>query len=206
MVARSLKPKGLRTRRSIEDAARKLFAENGFHETTLLEITARANRTPAVFYRYYRDKQHLLAALADAFLDDVLIPCGQFVRLPRSADDTETFEFMVTSYWDVFKPHIGILTGVTQLASTQPKFAQTQARLRQFSIDVVTATIEHAQQQGFAGELRAEDAAAAIAALFERFTTNVLTPDRANRGPQISDDNAIATLSTIWKKTLYGFY
>jgi hypothetical protein len=41
--------------------------------------------------------------------------------------------------------------------------------------------------------------------LFENFTTVFVTPPGAgNLGVEISDDDAIATLSTVWKKTLYG--
>ncbi len=32
-----------------------------------------------------------------------------------------------------------------------------------------------------------------------------LRPDTAGLGLRLTDDDAIATLSTIWKKTLYGF-
>ena len=45
--------------------------------------------------------------------------------------------------------------------------------------------------------------AAAIALLFENFTNVFLR--RPALGLDISDEDAIATLSTIWKKTLYGF-
>lgn len=57
--------------------------------------------------------------------------------------------------------------------------------------------------QGYAQGLNPEHIAAAIALLFENFTVVVV----GNPGSelQISDEDAITTLSTIWKKTLYGF-
>ena len=45
--------------------------------------------------------------------------------------------------------------------------------------------------------------AAAIALLFENFTTVVA--GNSELGLDIDDENAIATLSRIWKKTLYGY-
>ena len=60
-----------------------------------------------------------------------------------------------------------------------------------------------AQEQGFGTELDPEHTGAAIALLFENFTVVSLRP--SGLGLQISDTDAIATLSTIWKKTLYGF-
>ncbi|MCX2934801.1 TetR/AcrR family transcriptional regulator [Mycobacterium sp. CVI_P3] len=206
MVSASLSPKGVETRSALETAARKLFADRGFHATTVLEITSLAGKSPAAFYRYFDDKQHLLATLAESFLQEVLLPYGAQVRLPESPHDTRAFEFMVARYWDVFKPETGILAAVHQLAPTQPRFAQTQARIRQFSIDVVTATVERAQQHGYADDLNAHDIALALAALFEQFSTEVLQPNLAHWEPKITDDAAVLALATIWKKTLYGFY
>ena len=133
--------KGRDTRRALENAARELFAVKGFHATTIIDITSFAGRSPAIFYRYFRGKQHLLVTLAESFIDDVLIPLEKLVRLPESAEDTEPFSFMVASYWQVFKPQMGVLAAVAQLSATEPVFAEIQKRQRQFSIEVVTATI-----------------------------------------------------------------
>jgi AcrR family transcriptional regulator len=61
--------KGRQTRAALEQAARKLFAERGFHGTTLADITSAAGKSAAVFYRYFDDKEDLLAALAESFLN-----------------------------------------------------------------------------------------------------------------------------------------
>lgn len=68
MTPRTLSSKGQQTRAAIEQAARKLFAERGFHGTTLADITSAAGKSAAVFYRYFDDKEDLLAALAQGFL------------------------------------------------------------------------------------------------------------------------------------------
>lgn len=156
MPVETLTPKGRQTRRAIEQAARKLFAERGFHGTTLADITSAAGKSPAVFYRYFADKEDLLAALAESFLHDIVAPSGASVELPASPDDREFFVSVVTGYWNMFKQNIGIMIAVAQLAATQ-----------------------------------------------QRFTTVFVGP--SGLGLTISDEDAIATLSTIWKKTLYGF-
>lgn len=76
MPAELLTAKGRQTRQAIEQAARKLFAERGFHGTTLADITSAAGKSPAVFYRYFADKEDLLAALAESFLHEVVTPRG----------------------------------------------------------------------------------------------------------------------------------
>ena len=205
MPAELLSAKGRQTRQAIEQAARKLFAERGFHGTTLAEITSAAGKSSAVFYRYFADKEDLLAALAESFLHDVVTPSGLSLHLPDSPDDDAFFSSVVTGYWNIFKQNIGIMIAVSQLAATQQRFAAVQNEFRRFGMDIVAASVRRAQEQGYGTELNPEHTAAAIALLFENFTTVFV----GRSGPEglrleISDEDAIATLSTVWKKTLYG--
>ncbi|MDX1883920.1 TetR/AcrR family transcriptional regulator [Mycolicibacterium sp. 120270] len=203
MPAQPLTPKGRQTRHAIEQAARKLFAERGFHGTTLADITSAAGKSPAVFYRYYTDKEDLLAALAESFLRDIVTPSGLSLQLPTSPDDTEFFHSVVTGYWNMFKQNIGIMIAVAQLAATETRFADVQNEFRRFGMDIVAASVRRAQEQGHGTELNPQHTAAAIALLFENFTSVVV--GGSGIGLEITDEDAIATLSTIWKKTLYGF-
>ncbi|WP_238888552.1 TetR/AcrR family transcriptional regulator [Mycobacterium sp. IDR2000157661] len=198
----TLSAKGLQTRQAIELAARKLFAERGFHGTTLGDITSAAGKSPAAFYRYFTDKEDLLAALAESFLHDMVAPSGSSLELSHSPDDDAFFRSVVTGYWNMFKQNIGIMIAVAQLAATQPRFAAVQNQFRRFGMDVVAASVRRAQEQGYGADLNAEHTAAAIALLFENFTTVFV--GTSGLGVEISDEDAIATLSTIWKKTLYG--
>jgi AcrR family transcriptional regulator len=199
----TLTPKGQQTREAIEQAARKLFAERGFHGTTLSDITSAAGRSPAVFYRYFADKEDLLAALAESFFRDIVTPSGMSLHLPDSPNDNAFFNSVVTGYWNMFKQSIGIMIAVAQLAATQPRFAAVQNEFRRFGMDIVAASVRRAQEQGYGGELVPEHTAAAIALLFENFT--MVFVGTSGLGVEISDEDAIATLSGIWKKTLYGF-
>ncbi len=156
-----------------------------------------------MFYRYFTDKEDLLAALAESFLHDVV---GTVWTEPAPAglpDDTEFFTTVVTGYWNIFKQNIGIMIAVAQLAATQQRFADVQNQFRRFGIDIVIASVRHAQDQGHAHGLQPEHVGAAIALLFENFTTVFV--GQSGLGIEIGDADAIATLSTIWKSTLYGF-
>jgi AcrR family transcriptional regulator len=199
----TLTAKGRQTREAIERAARKLFAEHGFHGTTLADITSAAGKSPAVFYRYYGDKEDLLATLAESFLHDVVIPSGLSVHLPESPEDTAFFTAVVTGYWNMFKQNIGIMVAMGQLADAKPRFAEVQNEFRRFGMDIVAASVRRAQEQGFGGDLNPDHTGAAIALLFENFTAVFLRP--TGLGLRINDTDAITTLSTIWKKTLYGY-
>jgi AcrR family transcriptional regulator len=198
--------KGRQTRAAIEQSARKLFAERGFHGTTLAEITSAAGKSGAVFYRYFDDKEDLLAALAESFLREVLTPSGLSLHLPDSPDDEGFFTTVVTGYWNMFKQNIGIMIAIDQLATTQQRFAAVQKEFRRFGMDIVADSVRRAQRQGYASDLNPEHIAAAIALLFENFTTVFAASSGASpaQGMEMSDEDAIATLATVWKKTLYG--
>jgi len=205
MPAAVLTAKGRQTRAALEQAARKLFAERGFHGTTLADITAAAGKSPAVFYRYFADKEDLLAALAESFLHEVVTPSGLSLELPESPDDDAFFTSVVTGYWNMFKQNIGIMIAVAQLAATQQRFAAVQNEFRRFGMDIVAASVRRAQEQGYGTELDPQHTAAAIALLFENFTTVFVgTAASGSLGLKISDEDAVTTLSTVWKKTLYG--
>ena len=205
MAAETLSSKGRQTREAIEQAARKLFAERGFHGTTVADITSAAGKSPAVFYRYFDDKEDLLGALAESFLHDVVAPSGLTVRLPDAPDDAAFFSAVVTGYWNMSKQNIGIMIAVAQLAATAQRFAQLQNEFRRFGMNIVAASVRRAQQQGYGRELQADHVAAAVALLFENFTAVFLRPGTSGLGLAVTDEDAIATLSSIWKKTLYGF-
>lgn len=186
----TLHNKGRQTRRAIEDAARDLFAQRGFHGTTLSDITSAAGRSPASFYRYFTDKEDLLAALAKDFLREL-------VALPAVPDGSDPFRSAVGVYWSAFKPNVGILVAIDQLAAAQPRFALLQNQFRRFGIDIVIESVRTAQQRGYGADLDADHIALAIALLFERFTSVSLSQG-------LSDEAAVGTLSIIWRKTLYG--
>jgi AcrR family transcriptional regulator len=202
-MSRPLSNKGQQTRHAIEQAARKLFAESGFHGTTLADITSAAGKSSAVFYRYFDDKEDLLAVLAESFLHDVL--SGLTVHLPESPEDTDFFTTAVTGYWNIFKQNLGIMVAVAQLGATQQRFAEVQNEFRRFGMDIVRASVLRAQAQGHGADLDADHIALAIALLFENFTTVYLRPDAAALGVHSTDEDAVRTLATIWKKTLYGY-
>ncbi|HTU12943.1 MAG TPA: TetR family transcriptional regulator [Allosphingosinicella sp.] len=57
-------PKSIRTRQAIEEAAKYLFALNGFERTTVRDIAARAGIDPAMVIRYFGGKDALFARVA----------------------------------------------------------------------------------------------------------------------------------------------
>lgn len=58
-------------RRQIRDLARDVFAEKGYHLTTIDDIVARADVARATFYLYFPDKRSIFEELVDGFLERI---------------------------------------------------------------------------------------------------------------------------------------
>jgi AcrR family transcriptional regulator len=79
LTARRPRRPAAERRRQILAAARVLFAERGFHATTTRDLAAAADINDALIYRYFPDKQAILAALIDEAI-------AVFQELPKPPD------------------------------------------------------------------------------------------------------------------------
>lgn len=65
-------PRVLRTHHALHDAMVALCLEVGYRSVTIDQLVERAGVTRATFYTHFRDKEHLLAAIAAQVVSDVL--------------------------------------------------------------------------------------------------------------------------------------
>jgi AcrR family transcriptional regulator len=78
----------LQTKAAIVDAARQLFAEQGYFATTVEEIASAAEVAPATVYSSTGGKQGLLAAILDAWGNDAVVG-ATMDRVAASSDPRE---------------------------------------------------------------------------------------------------------------------
>lgn len=57
--------RGERTRRRLLDAAERVFAEHGYHDASIVKITAAAEVGQGTFYLYFKSKQEIFEELVD---------------------------------------------------------------------------------------------------------------------------------------------
>src|SRR5215212_4767470 len=76
-------------RAAILDAARRCFARDGFHQTSMPDLVAEAGISAGAFYRYFRGKDELIHEIArDAFagLGQNVVDRMQQLDAPSAAD------------------------------------------------------------------------------------------------------------------------
>ncbi|HSN22560.1 MAG TPA: TetR/AcrR family transcriptional regulator [Methylomicrobium sp.] len=69
MASRSTKED---TKSRIIDSAKKLFAEQGYLKTTVVDISKQAGLSEAALYEYFQGKEDLLLAIPDLWVSDLL--------------------------------------------------------------------------------------------------------------------------------------
>jgi AcrR family transcriptional regulator len=82
-------------RRRILDAARTLFASEGYEAVTMREIAGRIDYTPAALYFHFRDKQTLFAELC---AEDFGALAARFQVLTRVPDPVERLRMLGRAY------------------------------------------------------------------------------------------------------------
>ena len=200
----TLSAKGRQTRQAIEQAARKLFAERGFHGTTLADITSAAGKSPAVFYRYFADKEDLLAALAESFLHDVVTPSGLSLHLP----DSPRRRRLLHLRGDRLLEHV---QAEHRHHDRGRPTGRDSAAIRRRAERVPPVRHGHRRRIGAprpGAGIRRPNSIPSTRRRRSRCCSRTSPPSSSapsGLGVDISDDDAIATLSRIWKKTLYGF-
>jgi len=112
-------------RRQILAAARSLFAERGFHATTTRDLASAADINDALIYRYFPDKQAILAALMDEAI-------AVFQALPTLPDQAplpldEILELIGTAFVRATRANLDLVTilvGERQALSGDTRFVE----------------------------------------------------------------------------------
>jgi AcrR family transcriptional regulator len=106
-----------RTRRTIRAEAFRLFAEQGYAETTVEQIAAAAEVSPSTFFRYFPSKEQLV-------VDDDLDP-PMLAALDRQPDDVPLITALLNAADEVFaemdEQEVAFEMGRHHLMTTEPE-------------------------------------------------------------------------------------
>lgn len=130
-------PRQARSQRTLDrilDAAEGLVAEKGFEDATVAELVRRAGSSVGAFYARFRDKDGLLYALYDRYLeqamattDDALDP-ERWRGVAADALLASVVRFLVA----VFREQRGLIRAFVMRNHSDPEFAAREARLSRY--------------------------------------------------------------------------
>ncbi|MEU2423118.1 ScbR family autoregulator-binding transcription factor [Streptomyces sp. NPDC007851] len=131
--------RGIRSRRSILEAAAAVFGERGYDAASTNDILARAGLTRGALYHHFPSKEAIAAALLEAQGEALVVP-DQPVKLQAVIDLTLTFSRRLQTD--------AVLRASVRLAVEQSSFAASAQRPYSQSVEVIEDLLGQAEKQG----------------------------------------------------------
>jgi AcrR family transcriptional regulator len=193
--------KGRETDEAFRDAARTVFARDGYLNAKISDIAAEAGKSVASFYNYYDTKAELLVALAEEFHAEAT----DLAVLPYRSGLTreDALREAVAGFWRTYAKRRGELIGVFQAAMCDPAFLARWLDIRAEAVQRIARQIRHAQAEGFCPGIDPVLTASALSAMLEHFCYIWLGQGGERADVRFDEDAAIDTLATIWVKSVY---
>jgi AcrR family transcriptional regulator len=183
-------PKSEETRRALLDAAARLFAENGFHDTSVPDIVQAAGVGHGTFYEYFGSRREILLALTRPVTN-------ASERRPslKSKNLADRIRAEIFWYLSDHVEHLELSKVWHAASNFDPEIAETRRRERARRIARVRKGIETAEVRS---DIDAGIAAAALVAMLEEFTQRWFVE---GDGPGRSAHDVVTaaeTLGTLW--------
>ena len=183
-------PKGEETRSALLRAASTLFADQGYHQTSVPDIVRAAGVGHGTFYEYFGSRRAILVELTRQVADVES-------RLPRlkSQDLAERVRAEIFWYLSDHVEHLELSKVWHEASNADPEIAETRRRERARRIARVRKGIEAA---GTRPDIDPEIAAAALTAMLEEFAQRWFVE---GDGPGRSAHDVVTaseTLAALW--------
>ncbi len=185
--------KGKATRRAIMQAAQLVFTREGFMNAEISHITDAAGKGKGTFYLYFESKVDLLAAMVEAFAEDLRRP----EMLAEPTHPPEQIRTVITAIWTTFKRHTATFRALAEAATKYPEFAQINRDLRSYAVRDFTTMIRSRQEAGFCRHLDAELGAAALEAMITNSIYEWLAVNDGEAHGTLNEAKALNALVTI---------
>jgi AcrR family transcriptional regulator len=192
--------KGRKTDEAFRDAARTVFARDGYLNARISDIAEAAGRSVASFYNYYDTKADLLIALAEEFHAEATA----MAVLPYRAGlaDEDALRAAVAGFWRTYAKRRGELIGIFQAAMVEGQFRDRWLEMRGEAISRIAAQIRRAQAEGYCPGVDPVLTASALSAMLEHFCY-IWLGQGGEKGVPFDDERARDAIATIWVRSVY---
>ncbi|MTD55018.1 TetR/AcrR family transcriptional regulator [Amycolatopsis pithecellobii] len=133
------KEKAAETEAALKEAAKRLFADRGYLNTKITDVTTEAGRAAGSFYNHFASKEELLEAL----LADVSAESDKITtRTGHKGDfsDPDAIRWHVRAFLDLYRKNAPTMRALRQAALVSDTFADTLAR---FGADEAADVLDH---------------------------------------------------------------
>ena len=199
----SRKAQAAQTKVALKEAARRVFARNGYHGAKITDITTEAGRSAGSFYKHFAGKDDVLRAL----LADWLAQAGAELAADPAGDDLSqgpALRARVAAYWHTYRAHLPEIRALGEAAQADPAFAESLAAMRHAGLATMRRHLERLREAGHALPGDPAVLASAFNALLEGFCQVWIAGGGEPIGRPLSDEEAIDTLTRLLMHGLAG--
>lgn len=135
-------------RKLIFETAAKVFAEKGYHQTSVKDITDTAQISVGTFYLYFKNKEDLFEKLYDE-MEKIVNRIKVFALEKHTKDPSERFANVVAaSIWTYQKYRELAKILLIEAVGLNPRFEEKYADIMLRSCDSMEATLKHLKDIG----------------------------------------------------------
>lgn len=183
------------TRQALLDAARMVFARDGFANARIVDIAREAGKSVGVFYTYFVDKPALFAALLEAFHEDM-------IRLtpppPAYEEDTAAaVRAALAGFWAMHRKYYPEMLGLIESGLADPAVLEVWRKMRRRGIRRFAFRIRKQQERGRCVGLDPDRAASALVGMLEFTCFNWHSGKLDFPDGEVADRQAVDTLYQI---------
>jgi AcrR family transcriptional regulator len=196
---RLLTPRGLRTRATLVDAAKQVFAETPFADTRIADITARAGVANGTFYTYFDSKEEIFREVAADVLD-------MMSRAPRrdaeaaQPDPIREIESASRAYFQVVVDNAVVARSIEQLVPADADIADARRSTVVGAIKRADRWIRKLQAQRICDDIDPWTTAIALQTMTIRVAYDHLLPHAGE--VEVDVDAMARAVSRIWARTV----
>ncbi|HEX6568686.1 MAG TPA: TetR/AcrR family transcriptional regulator [Acidimicrobiales bacterium] len=196
---RLLTARGLRTRATLVDAAKKVFAETPFADTRIADITARAGVANGTFYTYFDSKEEIFREVAADVLAAMLSAPG---RDPHATerDPIRDVEHASRAYFQVVVDNAVVARSIEQLAPADTAVASARRATIVGAIKRADRWIRRLQREGICDDIDPWTTAMALHTMNVRLAYDHLLPHAS--GAEADVDELAHAVTRIWARTV----
>jgi AcrR family transcriptional regulator len=188
--------KATRTRQRLLDAARAVFEQRGYLDTTVDHIVTAAGVARGSFYTYFESKTHVFRHLAASIDQRVERDVVSFDR-PRGGDPVTNLLVSTRNYLAVVRENADLYRLIEQVAAYDDEVRKARLASRQRHVGRVAASIRRWQARGLADA--GIDAATTAAALVSMLSGTAQWMYVG--GDTLDEEDAAVALTRAWVRT-----
>jgi AcrR family transcriptional regulator len=194
--------KGQRTRQSLVKAARRVFEQQGFIDTRLIDITSEAKCSAGTLYTYFDSKEQIFAAMLQEAQEEMLHP--GLPHVPDKHDSVAIIEASTRAYLEAYRRNADLMALMEQVAQIMPAFRRLRLQRSQKFIQRNARSIMDLQKRGLAdNRIDPYLASLSLSSMVSRLAYSYFVDNQKFTPPrQVSLGDLVDTITRLWVNAL----